>query len=303
MRCNSCQKESLFNLPWRVRHALLRCLCLAGLPILFLTAGCQIKHDDNPPVIQYTPLPTQAPVQLETTTIEKFVDWVSTMPSSQVPDVKEQIAKVASDSVLIDAIAGKLSFDAPGSYGRQLIYLSILGEMRNTRALGPLQAYLNSGDCPVFEERSAVLPVSGSGNTTYFDSCAGLKSTAVNMIAYINTTLARNIVLQAVRSHPSRAVRLSAMNSYLYNNNDSAEALELVKQYARGNEVRFVGLPRLAPQHSLKDFNERVARFYEKYPEERPQPVPAPAPPKPVKTDLPPHTQNPRPTSAGGAGG
>jgi hypothetical protein len=254
----------------------IRNLSLVGIAILCLAAGCREEQVENPPpVIRYTPLPERTPVPLEIGTIEKFVDWVSTMPSSQVPAVKEQIAKVASDPVLVDAVASKLSFKAPGSYGRQLIYLSILGEMKNERALGALQIYLASADCPVFEEFRAVNPPAGINHTSYLDTCAGLKSAAVNMIAYLNSPAARDIVLEAVQSHASRAVRLSAMNSYLYNNNDSPDALALVRRYARKDEVKFVGLPRLAPQFSLKDFDERVARFYEEHPGELQQPVPA----------------------------
>jgi hypothetical protein len=250
-------------------------LGLLGIAILDLVTACREEGENPPPVIGYTPLPEQAPVHLEIGTVEKFADWVSTMPSSQVPLVKEQIAKVAANPAVVDAVASKLSFKEPGSYGRQLIYLSILGEMKNERAVGVLQIYLDSADCPVFEELRAVKPPAGFNQTSFFDACAGLKSAAVNTIAYLNTPAARNIVLQEVRNHASRAVRLSAMNSYLYNNNDSPDALALVRRYAREDEVKFVGLPRLAPQFSLKDFDERVARFYEEHPEEVQQPIPA----------------------------
>lgn len=300
MARSGCESNTVSSPLLRVCRVLFRSVCLAGIVVLCLAAGCRKKYDNQPPVILYTPLPKQTPVHLEITTIEKFVDWVSIMPSSQVPDVKEQIAKVASDTALVDALASRLSFKAPGSYGRQLIYLSILGETKNERALGALQNYLNSADCLVFEETRAVKPPAGSNNTSYFDACAGLKSAAVNMIAYLNTPAARNIVLQAVQNHASRAVRLSAMNAYLYNNSDSADALALVRRHARKDEVKFAGLPRFAPQFSLKDFDERVAQFYKEHPEEQ-QPVPARIS-HPAKTSVPPHTTNQKPTRAGMAG-
>jgi hypothetical protein len=269
-------------------------LCTVCFGTLLLSLGCK-NRTDQPPVIKYKPLPRQAPVPLGVATIEKFVDWVSTMPSSQVPDVQHQIAKAASDPALVDAVASKLSFKAPGSYGRQLIYLSILGETKSPRAISPLQLWLNSSDCPVFEEQRVKPPV-GPGHTSYFDGCAGLKSAAVNMLGYINTPASLGLVLQAVRDHPSRAVRLSAMNAYMFNNNDTPQALAQVLRVARRDEVKLVGLPRLAPQFSMKKFNERVTQFYQEHPEERSQPVPAPVEPKPTKTGIPPHTQNPKPT-------
>jgi hypothetical protein len=240
-------------------------------------------------------------VHLEIATIDKFVDWVSTMPSSQIPDVRDQIAKVASNTALVDSVATRLSFKAPGTYGRQLIYLSILGEMKNERALGALQNYMNSPDCLVFEQIPPVKPPAGSNATSFFDACAGLKSAAANMIAYLNTPAARDIVLLAVQNHASKAVRLSAMNAFLYNNNDSTEALALVRRNARKDELKFVGLPRLAPQFSLKAFNQRVAQFYQEHPEEQQQPVPARIS-NPAKAKVPPHTTNPKPTHAGPGG-
>jgi hypothetical protein len=250
----------------------------------------------------YASLPVQTPVHLEAATVEKFVDWVVVMPSSQIPDVEAEIAKAASDAALVDAVASMLSFKLPAAYGRRLIYLSVLGQLKNPRAIPALDAYLNSPECPVFEEQrqqgAAAGSPAGEVRTSYFDACAGLKSAAVNMLAYLNTPAARELVLQAVQSHPSKAVRLSAMNSYLFNNHDSVEALAAVRQRTRKEEMKFVGLPRLAPQFSLKEFNARVAQFYNEYPEERQQPVPAKLPPKPGNAPVEGHAHDPSPPSA-----
>jgi hypothetical protein len=270
MACNGYEKHFPSNPRLCLRGVSPKSLCLIAIAILCLSAGCHKKDGDQTPVIKYTPLQLQTPVHLGPATVEKFVDWVSTMPSSQIPDVKEQIAQVASDAALVDAVASRLSPTGSGSYGRQLIYLSILGETKNERAIGALANYLNSPDCRVVESLPPAKVPAGSNNTTYFDACAGLKSAAVNMIAYINSPAARSLVLQAVQNHASRSVRLSAMDAYLYNSHDSLDALALVRRYARRDEVKFVGLPRLAPQYSLKDFSERASRFYEEHPEERP---------------------------------
>jgi hypothetical protein len=235
--------------------------------------GCHKKDAGTLPAIQFTPLAQKAPVSLNATTVDTFVDWVSTMPTSQVNEVKKQIALVKSDPKVVDAVAGKLSFVNLGSYGRQLIYLSILGEMKNERALGPLQNYLNSRDCPVFEERAVIRRVSTApqtSQTSKFDACAGLKAAAVNMIAYINTTASSAMVLAAVSQHPSRTVRLSAINAYLYNNGDSPEAIATARRQVRREEAKFVGLPRLSQHTDLKEFQSRLSRFYMEHPEERP---------------------------------
>lgn len=263
---------------------------LTGLTLLSLPAGCRKSNPINPSPAHATSSPKQTPVHLEVSTIEKFVDWVSSMPVSQVPDVKKQIALVASDTTLVDAIAGKLSFQTPVSYGRQLIYLSILGEMKNEHALPALSSFVNSKDCLVFEERG-LLKADSSQGTTYFDYCAGLKSAAINMISYINSQSARQIVLRAIHDHPSRAVRVSGMNSFLYNQNDSTAAVELVRRHARANEAKLVGIPRLEPQSNLKEFGDRLARYYAEHPEDAPQ-LPTREEGNPAKGNIQPHVRS-----------
>jgi hypothetical protein len=238
--------------------------------MLGLTVGCGTMDAGKPPEIPFVPLANQTPVPLQVATVEKFVDWVSTMPSSQVSDVKQQIALVKSDPKVVDAVASQLSFRDLGSYGRQLIYLSILGEMKNERALTPLQNYLHSRDCPVFEERALIHPVSNAPKTSIFDACAGLKAASINMIAYINSATAQTVVLQTINGHASRTVRLSAINAYLYNNGDSEKAMAMARQYAKPEEAKFVGIPRLSPDTNPKEFAARMARFYTEHPEELP---------------------------------
>jgi len=244
-------------------------LSVLALVLLCLAAGCG-KKEGKLPTVTFTPLAKQTPVPLGVSTVGQFVEWVATMPVSQVDDVKAQIAAVRFDPNVVDAVAAGLSFRNPGSYGRQLIYLSILGEMQNERALGPLQSYLNSRDCLVFEERVAVHPAPNAPNTSMFDGCAGLKARAVSMIAHLNSEAATAVVSNAIKEHPSRTVRLAAIDAYLYNNGDSPEAIATAKRWAKPDEVKFVGLPRLASDTNRQDFEARLKRFYTEHPEELP---------------------------------
>lgn len=245
---------------------------LTALLLLCVAAGCR-KKEANLPNVTFTPLAKHAPVPLGVSTVDQFVEWVATMPASQVDDVKAQIAAVRSDAKVVDAVAAGLSFRNPGSYGRQLIYLSILGEMQNARALGPLQSYLNSRDCLVFEERVAVPPPANPPKTSIFDGCAGLKARSVAMIAHLSSRDATAVVLTTISEHPSRTVRLSAIDAYLYNAGDSPEAVAIAKQRAKPDEVKFVGLPRLSSDTNRQDFEARLTRFYTEHPEEQAGPL------------------------------
>lgn len=255
----------------------LRVFLILSLVLGILTSTgcvCRRSSNDSPHLFSYRPLPTQTPIALSPGTVDQFVTWVLTMNSTQVDDVVQQIALVAGNNSVVDVVASKLSFTQPGSIGHQLIYLSILGQMRNERAIAALRDYVYSTECHVVEQlQQRGTPASA---TTVMDVCAMLKSHAINMISFINTQAAQEIVLQTIANHPSKSVRMSAMDSFLYNAGDSPAAIELVTRYARPEERLFVGLPRLDPSTSLKEFDRSVAEFYRAHPEQLP-----PAPPIP----------------------
>ena len=113
-------------------------------------------------------------------------------------------------------------------------------------------------------------PAPSGPKTSMFDGCAGLKARAVSMISHLNSQAATAVVLAAINEHPSRTVRMSAIDAYLYNNGDSPEAIATAKRLARPDEGKFVGLPRLSPDTSRQDFEARLTRFYTEHPEELP---------------------------------
>ena len=254
-----------------MRHRLLYSLLIWLLAVVSCASPIgPAPGDQSRSTISYQPLPTQPPVPLSVSTVDKFVFWVMTMNSTQVDDVIKQIAPVASDNAIVDAVASRLSFTNSGSVAHQLVYLSILGQMKNERAIAPLRDYIYANNCAVLEQLDRAK--TDQAKTTVMDTCALLKSHAVNMIAYINTPAARQTVLAAASNHPSKPVRLSAINSFLYNAGDSPAAVELVTRYVRPDERIFVGLPRLDPGTSLKEFDHRVAQFYRQHPDQLPPP-------------------------------
>jgi hypothetical protein len=249
---------------------------LSLLPICLVMVGCaghtRPSPGDGTPISFTTqPLPIQQPIPLSASTFDKFASWLLTMGSEQLDDVKQQIALAAADSSVVDAVSARLSFTNPGSVDHQLLYLSILGQMKNERAIAPLRDYVYSTECSgttrVIQARRE------TPETSMLDVCGLLKSHAINMISFINSASAQQVVLQAVSEHSEKAVRISAINAFLYNAGDSAEAIQLVTRYAHPDERIFVGLPRLEPAIDLKEFNDRVARFYRAHPEQLPPPA------------------------------
>src|SRR5258708_25167323 len=92
------------------------CTWLSMVVLLCLAAGCG-KKEGKLPTVTFTPLAKQTPVPLGVSTVDQFVEWVATMPASQVDDVKAQIAAVRFDPDVVDAVAAGFSLRHPGSYG------------------------------------------------------------------------------------------------------------------------------------------------------------------------------------------
>jgi len=257
-----------FSCTWKEPGNQLRWLLLS---ICIVVSGCgEIERNvQGRSYFSYRLLTAQPPVSLDATTLEQFAKWASTASPRQTDDIIRQIELVTDKPAVIDAIASHLSFASTTTVDDQLTYLSILGQLKHDRATIPLEKYVYSLDCLVFEELRDVQGTAiNRSMTSMLDVCAMVKAHAVNMIAYIDSATAQQVVLGAIARHPSRFVRISAMNAFLFNSGDSAIALDTVRRYARVDEQIFVGLPRLDSTISLQEFNQKVHQFYIDHPEQ-----------------------------------
>ncbi len=90
------------------------------------------------------------------------------------------------------------------------------------------------------------------------------------MLAAIRSQEALEKVLAIASEHRSRAVRLAALDAYIYNHDDSPEAVGRARAAARPREAKFVGIARLERDSDPRQFEAKVRKFYENYPEECP---------------------------------
>ena len=90
------------------------------------------------------------------------------------------------------------------------------------------------------------------------------------MLAFIRTPKALEQVLAIASAHGSRAVRIAALDAYIFNHDDSPEAIERARGAARSSEAKFVGLARRERDGNPHEFDAKVRAFYQRYPEECP---------------------------------
>ena len=222
----------------------------------------------EPPVFNPRSIPSPASVRLASDTIEEFVRWVAAVPVSDVQLVRDQIAVSRGDESVVAALVGHL-FQLPvPDFGRHLLLLSILGELRDPKSVEPLLRFINLPPTSLFGQTPGS---QGQGPaTSYLDYSSALQARAAEMLAFIRTPEALDKVLAVASEHSSRAVRLAALDGFIFNQDDSPEAIDKARTAARPDEAIFVGLARRERDFNPREFDSKVRAFYQRYPEEYP---------------------------------
>jgi hypothetical protein len=225
-----------------------------------------------PPVFDPRSIPSPASVPLASETIEEFVRWVAAVPVSEAQLIRDQIAVAKGDGPVFAALVGHL-FQLPvPDFGRHLLLLSVLGELRDPKSVEPLLRFINLPPDSLFGQTPTR---QGQGPaTSYLDYSAALQARAAEMLAFIRTPAALDKVLVVASEHKSRTVRLAALDGFIFNHDDSPEALDKARTAARPGEAKFVGLARRERDFNPREFDSKVRAFYQRYPEEQP-PIPA----------------------------
>ncbi|CAN7597441.1 hypothetical protein LJR289_004337 [Pseudoduganella sp. LjRoot289] len=225
----------------------------------------------GPPAFDPVSVQRVPQVNLAADTIDAFVRWVAATPGANVQDVRDAIAAARTDDAVVHALIANL-FNLPTSdIGQHLLLLAIVGEMRQPAFSEPLVEFIGLAPGSIVGDVSNQHACGTS--ISHIDAAALLKARAVEMLAFLRTSEAFEAVLGFARYHESRVVRIAALDAYIYNHEDSPDAIERARATARRNEAKFVGLPRFTRDSNPAQFAEKMAAFYEQHPEERP-PVP-----------------------------
>ncbi len=229
--------------------------------------GSNVPESSEPPKFIPSFVPS-SPIGLKSDAVADFVRWVAAVPVSEAQLIRDEIAKVRDDDSVHEALISNL-FQLPiTDFGRHLLLLSIIGELRNQKSVESLVRFINTSDDQMFSS-----PPSGQGkglNTSYLDYAAALKARAAEMLAFVGTQDALSAVLKVASEHESKAVRLAALDAYTFNHGDSPEAIKTARDAAKLGEDKLVNLPRRERGFNPEEFDAKVMAFYERHPEEIP---------------------------------
>lgn len=227
-------------------------------------------NNDPPPLGNPPPFDVLSGPQLSCETVDEFIMWAAAVPISHVDVIRQRISKCHGDDKIVDRLLDELWKLPVMDVGRHGVILSILGELRNERALERLEKFVwYEGELtPTAPHAENRRPCMFELNGTEL-----LQARATEMLAYLATEAAAKATLQIACDHPKQVVRAAAIDSHMFNHGDSREVAEELREIVRASDRALVGLPRKVRGGDIEEFERAVFDWYERNPEHRP-PIP-----------------------------
>lgn len=214
--------------------------------------------------VQSPTLPLPPPRDAATT--EAFLTWVATRPRDHAKDVREAIAAIRERSAVAAVLNEQLLRLPCADVGRHLLLLSTIGELRDPSSLAALERFAWLPDEQIF----AAPPT--TERTCSFTTGGMLQARAAEMLAWILQGRNDESVLRLIRDHPSRAVRIAAIDAYLFQRGDAPEAVEFLRGQVGAADRSMVGLPRFGADADPETFDRLTAEFEAAHPSDAPRP-------------------------------
>jgi hypothetical protein len=140
--------------------------------------------------------------------------------------------------------------------------LALLGEMRHPVGHECLARFVHLP----FPEKGTVV----DGEIIEQTNLAMLQAKAVDGLAYLHDPKADEEVLWAASKHPSRVVRAEAIDAYLFNHGDSAQAREQLARVVRPDERLFLDRVRRVQGENAESFNRKLDGYLKSHPDRLP---------------------------------
>jgi len=208
-----------------------------------------------------------------------FLEWASGAPKQQDGLVRELLAGARENLDISRAFCEEAFRTQTEDDTRALIALALLGEMRSPHTEECLMKFVEQ---PLPDKGTVV-----EGEILEQNSLAMLQAKAVDGLAYLRSPRADEFVLKTAAQHPSRIVRAEAIAAYLWNNQYSKEAREMLRRLVRQEEQIFIDRVVKETGEPKESFNRKLQDYLNAHPEVRP-PTPDKAPDKPQPSIGPP---------------
>lgn len=205
-----------------------------------------------------------------------FLDWAASSPVTQREEARKAIWGARDNQDIATALCKEAIVSMPLDHSRALVALSVIGELRSPVGM---RCLIDVVRMPLPDKVTEV-----DGEFVEHTALGMLQAKAVEGLAYLQLPEGDKEVLRSVAVHPSPIVRAAAINAYLWNHGDTAEAKAALALYVRKGEAIYIDRPRRDPIEQGKDFNRRLEAYLKLHPEAI---APAPVQAKPGAPERP----------------
>ncbi|MDQ3180496.1 MAG: hypothetical protein M3Q33_08250 [Acidobacteriota bacterium] len=190
----------------------------------------------------------------------EFVKFAGNSGADQREAIRKELTTARNNKQVIEVFCAE-SFRAQKSdHSQALLVLSLLGEIRSPLSAECLNRFLKLP----FPKTGTVV----DGEIIEQTALATLQAKAIDGLAYLNTKESNEIVLDAVKNHPSIIVRAEAIEAYMWNNRNNLQvARRTLSQYVRKGEEIYLDRVRRESGESAASFNRKLEGFLKAHPE------------------------------------
>jgi HEAT repeat protein len=185
------------------------------------------------------------------------------------------VAAAAANKEIAQALVTEVERAQSIDHTRALLAMAVLGEMKSTVG----EAYFREFAFRPLPETGTVI----EGEIIEQTRQAMLQGKAADGLGYINSETSNAALLEIIAKHPSKIVRAEAINAYLWNHGDSADARDFLARRLRADDRILVDRVRRVSGETAASFNPKVVAFLKAHPEAvapPPEKLPASAQPR-----------------------
>lgn len=188
--------------------------------------------------------------------VERLVSGFSNARSTDVHEFVKAFSAFRSQPQLVASFADYYDRLPKTDYQHRLVTLAVLGEMNRVDAM----PFLHKIVWTPLPDREAV----AEGLSTR-DREEMVLVKALHALGYLRTPEADKALIEVMKQHESPAVKNAAIDSYMWNHEDTEDAARVLYQLLPAELHKFVQRPRYYRGMDPKRFNEQLLAWQRKW--------------------------------------
>lgn len=256
----------------------MRAFIKIALPIAMLVGfvACDHRGEDPETAKRVSSPPPQARSQLQQTDLSRIIsdippnasreqvdrrveDFMAAFSNSRSGDRREftnALAALREQPQLVPSIVAHYQRLPKPNHAQRISTLAILGELRRPDAMPFLQQ-------TVWAPMPSRQSVTEGLTPRDLEEIVIVK--ALQGLGYLRTQESDKALVDVMQRHESRAVKIAAISSYMWNHDDSSEAAQALYQILPADLHKFVERPRFHRDMDRNRFNEQLKAWQQKW--------------------------------------